>query len=305
MRRQILPQSAVRATAMALMLLPFSIMAAPKVVVSLKPLELLVRAIATEDTMVTTLVGPGANPHNFSMKPSQRRALGEADVVFWIGPEMETFLARLMNSDEFRARSHALMGDETTDKPAAEHEEHQDEHHHHHEHGGGSDPHIWLDPFTSLEMVREIHAVLSVLPDADKAALDTNLAQFEHSLAKTEAQIRQQLAPVRELSLFTYHNAFTHFAEHYDLPLAGVLALNPELSPGARHIAEVQNILRNATRPCLMTERPFNQNSWDPIVGDIAVSFSEWDPLASDIAANADGYIAFQRSIAEAALDCL
>ena len=311
MDRRVLFQPVVRAAALALTLLPVAVMAAPKVVVSLKPLELLVRAIATEDTTVTTLVGPGAKPHNFSMKPSQRRALEEADVVFWVGPEMETFMTRLMAGEEFSARSHAFMANETegaTDK-GHEDEHYEEAHHHHHnehhDHGDGPDPHIWLDPLTSMDMAREIHTVLKALPDADKASLDANLMQFEQSLANTEAQIRQQLEPARELSLFTYHNAFTHFAEHYDLPLVGVLTLNPELSPGARHIAEVQNTLRHATRPCLMTERPFNQDSWDPIVGDIAVSFSEWDPLGSDITADADGYIAFQQSIAKAVLACL
>ena len=320
MSHRVFPQSICTATLLALTLLPATVMAAPKVVVSLKPLELLVRAIATDDTTVTTLVGPGANPHNYSMKPSQRRALGDADAVFWVGPAMETFLTRLLNGEEFRSRSHALTPGEGNGEHSEEHNEGGHDHeHNHHDHNGdnssndsgddagadGSDPHIWLDPTTSLDMAREIHTVLTALPGADTAALDTRLATFEQSLADTEKEIHQQLEPARALSLFTYHNAFSHFAAHYDLPLAGVLALNPELSPGARHIAEVQDKLRKATRPCLMTERPFNRDSWEPIIGDIAVTFSDWDPLASDITANSDGYLAFQRSIAEAVLDCL
>lgn len=303
MDHQFFQQSIFKAALLALALLPATAMAAPKVVVSLKPLELLVRAVATEDTTVTTLVGPGANPHNYSMKPSQRRALGDADTVFWVGPELETFLTRLLNGNEFRSRSHAFMPSEDGEENNAE------GHHHEHDHGGsddaGSDPHIWLDPATALDMTHEIHAVLTALPGTDTAALDANLSRFERSLAETEKQINQQLEPARALSLFTYHSAFTHFAEHYNLPLAGVLTLNPELSPGAQHIAEVQEKLSKSTRPCLMTERPFRQESWDPIIGNIAVTFSDWDPLASDIKADADGYIAFQRSLAQAVLGCL
>lgn len=295
---------------LALVLLPAALMAAPKIVVSIKPLELLVRAVATEDTAVTTLIGPGDNPHNFSMKPSQRRALSEADAVFWVGPELETFLTRLLGGEEFRARSHAFMpGEDKTEGDS----EHSDEGHHHghdhHGHGGtedaGSDPHIWLDPTTSLDMAREIHAVLTELRGANAAALNANLQTFEQALAETEKEINEQLEPARALSLFTYHNAFTHFAGHYDLPLAGVLTLNPELSPGARHIADVQSRLSKATRPCLMTESPYNPESWDPIVGDVAVTFSTWDPLASDITSDSRGYLAFQKSIADAVLECL
>jgi zinc transport system substrate-binding protein len=83
------------------------------------------------------------------------------------------------------------------------------------------------------------------------------------------------------------------------------LTLNPELSPGARHIAEVQNRLSKATRPCLMTEQPFNEQSWNSIIGDTDVTFSSWDPLASDIEASPGGYVAFQKSLAQSVLNCL
>lgn len=307
MIHQLLPRPLIKATTLVLALLPATVMAEPKVVVSLKPLELLVKAVATEDTWVTTLVGPGSNPHNYSMRPSQRRALGEADAVFWIGPEMETFLTRLLGGDEFRARSHAFLpGEADVDHSEEGHHHGHDHDHHHHDSGDTeNDPHIWLDPVRSLEMAREMHAVLKTLPGADATALDANLERFEQALKATEKKIHKQLEPARQLSLFTYHNAFTHFAEHYDLPLAGVLTTNPELSPGAKHIAKVQNQLGSATRPCLMTERPFNKDSWDPIIGDVAVSFTDWDPLATDIATTADGYTAFQQSLADSVLGCL
>ncbi|MDF1569680.1 MAG: MarR family transcriptional regulator, partial [Spirochaetaceae bacterium] len=48
------------------------------------------------------------------------------------------------------------------------------------------------------------------------------------------------------------------FANHYDLQLDGVLTLNPELSPGARHIAEVRDKLRQGHHSCLLTEPQFN-----------------------------------------------
>lgn len=300
MSRKTLSRSVLLTVTMALVTATAS--AAPNIVVSLKPLELLVRAVATENTIVTTLVEPGSNPHNYTLRPSQRQALGNADAVFWVGPEMETFLKGLLEGEEFRSRSHTFIA--AGESEGGDHRHHSDDHGHGHDHGG-EDPHIWLDPATSLGMARDIHSVLITLAGAERGALDANLSEFETALLAAEKEINRQLQPARALSLFTYHNAFTHFAEHYRLPLVGVLTLNPDLSPGARHIARVQDRLRNATRPCLMTERPFNPDSWAPITGGIEVSFSDWDPLATDIRADANGYIAFQKSIAEAVLACL
>ncbi|MFO7527698.1 MAG: zinc ABC transporter substrate-binding protein [Marinobacter sp.] len=269
------------------------------VVTSIKPLELLVRAVAPEDVQVTTLVPPGSSPHNYTIRPSQRRALENADLVFWVGPDMESFLIRLLSADEFRERTIALSGEEVDG------DEHEEEQGHDHGHGEGEDPHLWVDPMLGLEMARDISKALAEQEGADPNAISQKLAAFEAALSKREAAIREQLAPAREIDIFAYHSALIRFTEHYELELAGVLTLNPELSPGARHVAEVQDKLREATHPCLLTEPQFNRQWWRSITEGLDVTFSTWDPLAMDIEATGTGYLDFQQSIANAILQCL
>ena len=330
-----------------------------RVVTSIKPLSLLAQGVAPEGTSVTTLVPPGSSPHNYTMKPSQRRALADADVIFWVGPEMETFLTRLLNGEDFRDRTISLAleesvkagSDKTDDHDEhghhehhhddhghddhddhghdehedhghddhddhghdrhEEHEEHQehsghDSHGHgHHDHGEGEDPHIWLDPVLAGDMAEKMHDAMAQQPNADTEALARNLAQFQARLETTEAEIRTKLEPVHDIGLFAYHSAFVRFADHYGLKLEGVLTLNPELSPGARHIAKVQEQLGQSNHPCLLTEPQFNTGIWENITENLEVTFSTWDPLATDIQEGPDGYLAFQHAIADAVLECL
>ncbi|MGO1750380.1 MAG: zinc ABC transporter substrate-binding protein [Marinobacter sp.] len=279
-----------------------------RIITSIKPLELLVRAVATDDMHISTLVTPGSSPHNYAMTPSKRRALQSADVIFWIGPDMETFLNRLLTGSEFGERSVALMQPEDEAK-SAEEPDHDPQHHNHddhsHDHGDGEDPHIWVDPQMAISMAETIRNSLAQLKGADKPALDRNLEEFRASVTEKEGQIRKQLEPLQGASLFAYHSAFTRFAEHYNLNVEGVLTLNPELSPGARHIAGVQNSLRDANHPCLLTEPQFNRQWWHSITEGLDVQFSTWDPLATDIDATGNGYAEFQQSIADAVLKCL
>nr|WP_239985707.1 zinc ABC transporter substrate-binding protein [Marinobacter salexigens] len=275
-----------------------------RILASIKPLELLVRAIATEDMHVTTLVPPGSSPHNYSMTPSKRRMLEDADVIFWVGPQMETFLSRILTGRDFGERSVALMQRDAESEQDHQAESHSD-HDHAHDHEDGEDPHIWVDPHMALAMAETIRDSLAQLNGADKPALDQNLETFRASISAKEALIRKQLEPMQSVSLFAYHSALTRFAEHYGLNIEGVLTLNPELSPGARHIAAVQNKLRGANHPCLLTEPQFNRRWWHSITEGLDVTISTWDPLAMDIDANAEGYTAFQQSIADALLTCL
>jgi len=300
-------------------------LAATQVVTSLKPIELLVRAVAADDVEVTTLVQPGTSPHNYTMKPSQRRALENADAIFWVGPELETFLTRLLGSSEFSGRTYSLMHGEDVPEVDPEndhghhdhsgHDDHHDDHHdepetgghdgHHHDHGDGEDPHIWLDPALAVDMARDIHRVLVKQEGADVEALDANLSRFEEAMSEVEADITQRLEPVRDIDLFTYHDAFSRFVGHYGLNLEGILTLNPELSPGAKHVAEVQQKLRDASHPCLLTEPQFNRQWWRSITEGLDITFSTWDPLATDIEADRNGYIEFQQGLADAVLKCL
>ena len=269
------------------------------VVTSIKPLELLVRAVAPEDVRVTTLVPPGSSPHSYTIRPSQRRALENADLMFWVGPDMESFLIRLLSADEFRERTIALSGEQVDGNG------HEEEQGHDHGHGEGEDPHLWVDPMWGLEMARDISKALAGQEGADPNAISQKLAAFEAALSRKEASIRKQLAPAREIDIFAYHSALVRFTGHYELELAGVLTLNPELSPGARHVAEVHDKLRESTHPCLLTEPQFNRQWWRSITEGLDVTFSTWDPLATDIEATGSGYLDFQQSIADAILRCL
>ncbi|MGO1659735.1 MAG: zinc ABC transporter substrate-binding protein [Marinobacter sp.] len=281
--------------------------AAGSVLTSIKPLELLVRAVAPDDMHIDTLVTPGASPHNYAMTPSKRRLLQSADVIFWVGPDMETFLNRLLTAGEFAERSVTLMPSESaaehTGKP--DHDHHPDDQDHGHDHSSGKDPHIWVDPQMAITMAGSIRDSLAKLEGADIPALDRNLETFRRAITQKEKQIREQLKPLQNTDLFAYHTAFIRFAEHYNLNVEGVLTLNPALSPGARHIAAIQQSLRHANHPCLLTEPQFNRQWWRSITEGLDVKFSSWDPLATEIEASANGYAAFQQSIAAAVLRCL
>ncbi|MGC8119312.1 zinc ABC transporter substrate-binding protein [Marinobacter sp. VGCF2001] len=276
---------------------------ATSVVASIKPVELLVKAVAGDSVEVSTLLPPGSSPHHYSMKPSQRRALEQADVVFWVGPDMETFLERLLDGKEFSGRAVAFLDREVRANGADEHE--ADGHDHHHNHGDGEDPHIWIDPIRALEMAGDIRNALADMGGVDMELLDANLARFEADLRETETRIRASFSGLDTISLFAYHSAFERFADHYGLKLEGVLTLNPELSPGARHIAEVQSKLATAEQACLLTEPQFNRQWWRSITDGLNVQFSTWDPLATDIKSTPTGYLAFQQSIADSVLECL
>ena len=310
--------------------------ATPAVVASIKPVELLVKAVAGDQVTVSTLVPDGASPHTYQLRPSERARLEQAAQVFWIGPDMETFLIRLLGGQDLAKRTVRLAPDDSAETPSGDapsgghghdHDNgHDDRHHddqkhddghaaghghqpqpedsHGHDHDG-KDPHLWVDPELGLAMAQTIADALGGLEGVDQAQIQRNLATFRQALRAAETDIRQQLAQAHSVDLFTYHDAFGRFVEHFGLKLAGVLTPSPERTPGARHLAEVRTRLGAASNPCLLTEPQFNRQWWLTVTEGMHIPTGTWDPLASGIASDADGYIRFQYSMAEAVLGCL
>ncbi|WP_111495841.1 zinc ABC transporter substrate-binding protein [Marinobacter bohaiensis] len=293
-----------------------------KIVTSIKPLALLTQAVAPADTEIHTLIPAGASPHTYQLRPSDRRALADADLILWVGPELETFLEHLLESPEMKDRTLALMPDDIKAHEGA-HEEHAEHHeeaeHEHHDEAGhdhaaeeehehhhhGVDPHVWLDPQIALTMTRAIEARLAQVRTDQADAMAGRLADFETALEMTEGDIRNRLTSLHDVDIFTYHDAFRRFAEHYGLHVSQALTLTPERSPGARHLAKVREELGGAAHPCLMTEPQFSRDWWQGLTEDLNLTITTWDPLGSDIPLERDGYLQFQQSLADAALSCL
>ena len=68
--------------------------AAPTVVVSIKPIFALIADVMDGVGAPTLLLPAATSPHVYTLRPSDGRALESAEVVFWIGPELETFLEK-------------------------------------------------------------------------------------------------------------------------------------------------------------------------------------------------------------------
>lgn len=64
------------------------------VLTSIRPLGFIASAIADGVTTTEVLLPDGASPHDYALKPSDIKRLREADLVVWVGPEMEAFLTK-------------------------------------------------------------------------------------------------------------------------------------------------------------------------------------------------------------------
>ncbi len=119
-----------------------------KVVASIKPLHSLVSYVMDGVGTPDILVDGSASPHTFQLKPSHATMLQEADIVFWIGEDLESFLETPLESIAANSRHVTLMESNEIEllkfrekNIFGGHDEHDDHDEHADEHGDEHDDH--------------------------------------------------------------------------------------------------------------------------------------------------------------------
>jgi hypothetical protein len=67
-----------------------------RLLTSIKPLQLIAAAVQDDLGSPEVLLPPGASPHHYALRPSDVRRVREADLLYWVGPDLESFLPRVL-----------------------------------------------------------------------------------------------------------------------------------------------------------------------------------------------------------------
>ncbi len=263
-----------------------------RVVVSIKPLHALVSGVMQGVAAPRLLIAGASSPHQFSLRPSMAAMLEQADVVFWIGPELEPFLADPLKNlapDALRIPLARLaaprMQADDSDTSA--------------------DPHVWLDPEIAADMVALIAEKLALIDPDNAAIYSRNAAGYRQELARLRADIETQLAPVRNIPFMTFHEAYTHFNRRFGLNSLGAITLGPERRPGARRVREVQALIRDENVRCVFAEPQFDASLVFLVIGKSPARSGVLDPLGSDLQPGAEMYFELMQDLARSLLECL
>src|SRR5471030_2809825 len=225
------------------------------VVASVRPLGFIASAIADGVTPTEILLPDGASPHDFALRPSDLQKMRRADLVVWVGPEMEAFMTksaaqlspnRQVEIATLAAVKPLLMKGSDEDEHDHDHGEGHDEDEHSH---GQYNMHVWLSPEIARETAIVIHNKLLELMPQKKQQLDANLSRFEESLTKTDKNIGNMLQHVQGKGYFVFHDAYGYFEKHFGLSPLGHFTINPEIQPGAQrlHLIRTQLVEQKAT----------------------------------------------------------
>ncbi|HGM5599952.1 TPA: zinc ABC transporter substrate-binding protein ZnuA [Serratia marcescens] len=288
--------------------------ASAAVVTTIRPLGFIASAIADGVTPTEVLLPDGASPHDFALRPSDIQRLRSADLVLWVGPDMEAFLTkalvpisatRKLAISELPAVKPLLMkgeDDDDHDHAGDAHNHADDDHGHHH---GEYNMHVWLSPEVAKVTAIAIHDRLLELMPQNKDKLDANLRQFENLLTQTDKNVGNMLTPVQGKGYFVFHDAYGYFEKHYGLSPLGHFTVNPEIQPGAQRLHQIRTQLVEQKAVCVFAEPQFRPAVINAVAKGTTVRSGTLDPLGSGIALGKDSYGKFLTQLSSQYVSCL
>jgi len=263
-----------------------------KVLTSIKPLQLIAAAVQDGVAIPEVLLPPGASPHNYALRPSDVRKVQSVDLLYWIGPDMEGFLPRVLNgrtlpSVAVQDLSGMKLRHFTEDNHS--HAEEADEHDHDHR-PGSLDAHLWLSPVNARVIAAKMAADLSAADPDNAARYQSNLKAFDERLDALDVRLKKRLADVQGKPYFVFHEAFDYFEDAYGLKHAGVFSVAAEVQPGAQHVAAMRTRLQEVGKTCVFSEPPLRPRLAETLVAGLPVKLAELDALGGYTPATAQGY---------------
>ncbi|MDP3977890.1 MAG: zinc ABC transporter substrate-binding protein ZnuA [Pseudomonas sp.] len=295
-----------------------------RVLTSIKPLQLIAAAVQDGVGSPEVLLPPGASPHHYALRPSDVRRVREVALLYWIGPDLESFLPRVLAARSQPSVAvqdlsgmhlrhfgdgHAEDGEhDDHDQAHDEHDEHDrelaDQHDHAHR-PGALDAHLWLLPANARVIAARMAADLGAADPANAARYQANLAAFGARLEALDQRLQTRLSGLGGKPYFVFHEAYDYFEAAYGLEHAGVFSVASEVQPGARHVAAMRTRLEQAGPACVFSEPPMRPRLAETLTAGLPVTLAELDTMGGALAVDARGYESLLENLAGELAGCL
>lgn len=225
----------------------------------------LAREVGGDRVVVTGLVKPGVDPHDFQPTPADLKRIAEADLVLASGLGMEGYLSKLETSSGGKAKwievgnrldipKFQLASDETAGKSVR-------------------DPH-WFHSVTDVsQAVGVVAAALGELSPADKEYFAKRAAAYQLRLEALAKWAKLQVASLSrdQRKLVTSHDAFQYFAHEFGFTIYSIAGISSQDQPSSKKIAGLIKTIREQKVRAVFFENTENPKVIDEITRETGV----------------------------------
>ncbi len=213
--------------------------------------------------------------HDYALKPEDLKALEKADLFIINGAGMESFL-----DDVIRQQDCLKIIEASKDIPLL-----MDE-------GGEENPHVWVSVSNAVAYVNNIATQLSAVDNSNESLYKANAQAYVKKLEALKDEMHEELKPLVNRDIITFHEAFPYFAQEFNLNIAAVVEREPGSEPTPRELEAIIDTIEETGIRALFAEPQYSSRAAEMIARDTGARIYTLDPVVTG-ESNADAYDAY------------
>ena len=313
----------------------------PNVVADIAPVHSLVSMVMKDVGEPQLLIQQTASPHHYAMRPSEAKALQEANLVVYLGHDMTPWLEPLFETvaasaepldlsevdgvlllsyregpvfddheghddhDDHEGHDHEEEGhDDHDDHEGHDHEEEGHDDHAHHDHDG-NDPHMWLDPANALVWLDAIASELGHIDPENAARYRANAKTAKEEISHEIHHIEDRLKSVQGKEFLVFHDAYQYFENRFGIYATGSISLTDASKPNAKRLQELKHHFEEQGIDCVLSEPQYSSKLINSVFGGYKPHIGVLDPIGVDLELGSGLYLELLENLASAIAECV
>ena len=242
-----------------------------RVVVSIKPVHAILSGLLKGAGEPELLVGANKTPYDHTLTPEQKHSIKAADLIVWVGPELERFLVESLGKAPEDPRVVTLL-----DRPELKIlPRRQDD--------NARDPHFWLDSRNAILLIDLLTRELMILDPARSHLYKRNRDAVFSKIAKLDRQLEYGYRGLQGGVVLAYFDTQQYFEQAYALKVAGVLTPSPDTPVSGEQLLKERVLLAENRYACLLTEANMPMPELSLLTDGLAVDVVELDSFGSKL----------------------
>lgn len=217
------------------------------------------RNVGGECVEVTTLMGPGVDPHLYQPSARDTVRFQAAELVLYNGLELEGQLGGVLERLGRRTPTRAVAAAAAEGVPDAPLREAD---------SGAPDPHLWMDAGLWSRTVPVIAAAVTELRPDCRGAVEDRAGRYQEQLAALDGWVAEAIAsvPAERRVLVTAHDAFAYFGRAYDIEVAGIQGISTDAEAAVADIRDMAAMLAERRIPAVFVESTINPRTVNAVI---------------------------------------
>jgi ABC-type Zn uptake system ZnuABC Zn-binding protein ZnuA len=211
---------------------------------------------------VSALVPKNGDVHTFEPRPSDIRAVAQAQLLVMNGLGLDGWLERTITNASAQGTPLLKLGEGLPGITLLPGETSSTE-----------NPHLWMDVAYAELYVDRIAASLAQVDPAHAATYHQQADAYNAQLKALDAEIRTRLASIPEANrrIVTFHPAFPYYARAYGITVVGTAVQAPGQEPSAQYTAQLIDAVRSQHVRAIFSEAQFPANLVDQLSAETGV----------------------------------